>query len=60
MNDGSGEWWLYGEDGDRFYAVPDQGSRAYVTFPRSRVPSCPGFQPRESRTWCGIDLDPRK
>jgi hypothetical protein len=51
MNQGSGEWWLYGEDGRHFYGVPDEGA-AYLIFPRAKVPACAGFEPRNYRTWC--------
>jgi hypothetical protein len=51
MNDGSGEWWLYGEDFRNFYGVPD-ANVAYFVFPRAKVAQCPGFDPRDTSTWC--------
>lgn len=51
MNDGSGEWWLYGEDGRFFYGLPDDGP--YVAYPRDRAARCPEFDPQNIRTWCG-------
>jgi hypothetical protein len=54
MNDGSGEWWMYGEDRRNFYGVPEKGAppAGYLVFPRGRVGECPGFSARDVTTWC--------
>lgn len=46
MNTGSGEWWIYGMDGE-FYYYQD-GTR----FRRVRVEDCIDFNPTMVETWC--------
>lgn len=53
MNDGSGEWWLYGEDSSAYYAFIGSVDRQYVRFPRATAKTCKGFDPHDLRTWCG-------
>ncbi|NEQ24138.1 MAG: hypothetical protein F6K28_34450 [Microcoleus sp. SIO2G3] len=52
MNDGSGEWWVSGEDFRYFYARIDEDGILYAAFPRSKVSQCPSFQLRRWTTWC--------
>jgi hypothetical protein len=52
MNDGSGEWWLYGEDGRNYYAYLGAPESPYVTYAKVRAISCQGFDPHEIATWC--------
>jgi hypothetical protein len=52
MNEGSGEWWLYGEDRDAFYAFTGAADRPYVRMTRAAAAKCAGFQPHELSTWC--------
>lgn len=52
MNEGSGEWWLYGEDRSFFYAAPESGEVRYHAFPRARIEDCPGFERFDFSTWC--------
>ena len=60
MNSGSGEWWLYGEDNDYFYANSRAAGVKYHSFPRSKVDKCPGFDHLDFTTWCdSITLDHR-
>ena len=50
-NDGSGEWWLYGEDGKHFFALHSE-EPVYLVFPRGDLALCPAFVPLDQRTWC--------
>jgi hypothetical protein len=52
MNSGSGEWWLYGEDAQFFYAQGDRDGLIYIAFPRSKASECPSFQRHDWTTWC--------
>jgi hypothetical protein len=52
MNDGSGDWWLYGEDGRNFYRYTGESPYPYVTYSKTRAGSCPGFDPHDGKTWC--------
>lgn len=47
MNDGSGEWWLYGEDKKRYYA--NLGQRRYLVVEKNNLPD--GFIPTDKDTW---------
>jgi hypothetical protein len=39
MNDGSGDWWLYGEDAKYYYALnQESGSPKYFRFSKGREP----------------------
>jgi hypothetical protein len=50
-NGGSGEWWLYGEDGRAFYALHEK-EPVYLVFPRGAAKGCAGFQVLDYHTWC--------
>ena len=52
MNTGSGEWWLYGEDGRYYYVQGEQSGPLYVAFPKSEVSRCPSFRPHDRTAWC--------
>jgi len=51
MNPGSGEWWLYGEDGRYFYHFTGEGKVPYLKVERSAAARCPGFAPHDAATW---------
>src|SRR5262245_17907316 len=51
MNDGSGDWWIYGEDHTYYYFIGD-GHGRYKMFPKEREQSCRGFDPTRYETWC--------
>ena len=51
MNEGSGDWWIYGEDHRYYYFIGD-GRGRYKMFPKERAQSCQGFDPTRSDTWC--------
>ena len=51
MNQGSGGWWLRGEDGNNLYAVV--GSEpGYVVFPKVATARCHGFVETDPKSWC--------
>ncbi|WP_265595334.1 hypothetical protein [Verrucomicrobium sp. BvORR106] len=52
MNNGSGDWWIYGEDPDCYYHFEGSKEVAYHAFKRSDVAQCPNFEPRDYETWC--------
>jgi hypothetical protein len=52
LNDGSGDWWLYGEDERNYYWYTGQPSRAYVAYSKIRAMNCRGFDPHNEATWC--------
>ncbi|WP_299674480.1 hypothetical protein [uncultured Roseobacter sp.] len=49
MNEGSGDWWLYGEDAAHYYAVSDDDHFAYVYLPKHQAPVA--MDPRDTATW---------
>lgn len=51
-NEGSGEWWLYGEDARNFYQFVGDGAVSYVRFPKDKVGRCEGFVATDGETWC--------
>jgi hypothetical protein len=50
-NHGSGEWWLYGEDGQNFFALHSR-EPSYFVQTTGEAAKCSGFSPRNQRTWC--------
>lgn len=50
-NDGSGEWWLYGEDNNNFYALHEKDP-VYLVFSRADIGKCKGFHAKKQDTWC--------
>lgn len=50
MNEGSGEWWIYGEDNNYYYRFLGEEGRAYIKAAKSIT--CPGLNPLDSQTWC--------
>lgn len=52
MNEGSGDWWLYGEDGNNFYRYTGGSPHAYVTYDKTRAGTCQGFDRHDVKTWC--------
>lgn len=60
MNSGSGDWWLYGEDGKNYYQYTGQGSVRYIAYPKVRAINCRGFDPHNSATWCPLDTSDRR
>ncbi len=52
MNEGSGEWWLYGEDSRYFYHFTGAPGESYLKAEKSRIAHCSGFRPDKIETWC--------
>lgn len=50
INQGSGSWWVYGEDAHHYYYFSYEPNAPYLAFARNT--ECPGFDPRDFRTWC--------
>jgi len=51
MNDGPGDYWIYGEDDRYYYFVADGGDR-YRMYPKERAKTCPRFSATAVDTWC--------
>lgn len=51
-NSGSGEWWIYGEDNEFYFANATNLTPTYYIFPREKVSQCQGFAAKELNTWC--------
>ena len=49
MNEGSGGWWLYGQDQVNYYALSDKHHYSYWVLPRGSEPE--GFSPTDKTTW---------
>jgi hypothetical protein len=57
MNNGSGEWWIYGQDYRYYYYAGDGvGKHRYRFVHRSQANACRGFVVTDFSTWC--DLQP--
>ncbi|OBB48327.1 hypothetical protein [Mycobacterium sp. 852002-51961_SCH5331710] len=52
MNDGSGDWWVYGQDDRNYYYFTGSGEPPYVVFPKAQATDCRGFRRDDHRTWC--------
>jgi hypothetical protein len=52
MNEGSGEWWLYGKDARFYYHFVGSPRQAYLLISRSRAEKCEGFDGKNYKTWC--------
>lgn len=51
MNKGSGEWWLYGEDGRYYYHFTGSGAPPYLKIDRAAAERCRGFDRHREETW---------
>jgi hypothetical protein len=54
MNQGSGEWWVYGEDGNFFYYFTGEGETPYLKIAKVESSKCSAFAPLNIATWCSI------
>lgn len=48
MNEGSGDYWLYGEDENYFYAITENG---YTKISRTQSEKIPHFDKLNNKTW---------
>lgn len=51
MNEGSGEWWLYGEDTNNYYSVENDINLPYIVFSKKDASKCKLFLPTDYTTW---------
>ena len=52
MNQGSGEWWLYGEDENYFYAMENSTSdKDYVLLSKEKGTKIEDFDKFDVKTW---------
>jgi len=58
-NDGSGEWWLYGEDGKYYYGLNIDGDTKYIPkyYKTLRVDTNENFNKYDYNTWGNHDLE---
>ena len=55
MNEGSGDYWLYGEDADFYYStIQTNDTGAYIFIPKANVGKIENFDKTDYRTW-GLD-----
>lgn len=53
MNEGSGEWWLYGEDDYNYYSMMKATSKEpYILISKSKAGNCDNFDKLNYETWC--------
>lgn len=52
MNQGSGDWWLYGEDGNYYYSTETgEQNFSYIKVAKNEVSRFKNFDPYHSETW---------
>jgi hypothetical protein len=56
-NDGSGEWWLYGEDHERLYALHPTDP-VYLSVLKQERARCANFNATDQSTWCSPEQHP--
>ena len=52
MNEGSGDWWVYGQDDGNYYYFTGSGEPPYLVFPKAQAAACVGFESKDHRSWC--------
>ncbi|NRF70393.1 hypothetical protein HLB44_25640 [Aquincola sp. S2] len=52
MNEGSGGWWLYGEDDRYYYRFIGRDEAPYEKITRREALRCQGFDARRYESWC--------
>lgn len=50
IDEGSGGYWRYGEDLNKFYYFSEKEEKVYYSHPKEN--SCPSFNPINISTWC--------
>ena len=53
MNEGSGDWWIYGQDNKNYYFFYGLESLPYITFSKNDARACSDFDKLNINTWCG-------
>lgn len=54
MNEGSGEWWLSGQDDEHLFAL-HPSEPVYVSAALAAQTECPGFKAEDFTTWCSSE-----
>lgn len=52
MNEGSGDWWIYGQDNKNYYYFLGSDFLPYITFSKGDTQTCSGFDKLNINTWC--------
>jgi hypothetical protein len=53
MNEGSGDWWLYGEDDNNYYTMMDAtNEKPYLLISKHIAKDCKNFDLLNFKTWC--------
>lgn len=53
-NDGSSDVWRYGEDFSNYYFNLSTFTNDVLFFTKKNINKCPGFNPEDITTWCGV------
>lgn len=53
MNEGSGDWWIYGQDNKNYYFFYGLELLPYITFSKNDARACSDFDKLNINTWCG-------
>lgn len=57
LNEGSGGWWIYGEDLSSYYWFADGAPSGPLSIRKSVAARCAGFVPTDHTTWCEKNAD---
>ena len=52
MNEGSGEWWVYGEDSNFYYYFTGDSTMPYIKYNKQMALTCKSFDRLNHLTWC--------
>ncbi len=52
MNQGSCNWWIYGEDTNYYYHFIGSDTLKYIIYPKKKEKQCIGFRAHDYLTWC--------
>lgn len=55
-NDDSSDVWRYGEDCTNYYYNLSTFNNDVLVFPKKKTNNCPGFNPENINTWCGVKI----
>ncbi|WP_235204874.1 hypothetical protein [Pseudomonas syringae] len=53
INQGSSNYWIYGEDGENYYYFSYEAAAPYILISKSN--SCPKFDRQDHTTWCAAE-----
>lgn len=52
MNEGSGDWWIYGKDDRNYYHFTGIEEVPYIALNKVDAAACAGFDSTDISTWC--------